>query len=123
MLSSVMLHRVRVARRHAEEEEGARRLRRPLLGGQDVQQVPAQTEQASERARCKGSGKGGAEEREGSARGLPCSRSRADETDAQSVDEFGDEEELFDEYAPGRVRAMPQRPVFTPTPEPSPRTK
>ena len=36
-------------------------------------------------------------------------------------DNDDDEEELFDEWAPGRIRATPERPLFTPTPSPSPK--
>ena len=42
------------------------------------------------------------------------------EIDKQSVDDVEDEE-YFDQWAPGLVLATPDRPVFTPTPESSPR--
>jgi hypothetical protein len=48
---------------------------------------------------------------------------KTDETDAQSVVEDVEDEEYFDQWAPGLVLATPDRPVFTPTPESSPRAR
>jgi len=40
----------------------------------------------------------------------------ADETQQHDEAEDEDVEELFDEWAPGRIRATPERPLFPPTP-------
>ena len=43
-----------------------------------------------------------------------------DGTDKQSEDDDVEDEEYFDQWAPGLVLATPDRPVFTPTPDVSP---
>ena len=37
-----------------------------------------------------------------------------------SLSDSDSDDELFEEWAPGRVRATPERPVFTPSPQTSP---
>ena len=37
-----------------------------------------------------------------------------------SLSDSDSDDELFDEWAPGRVRATPERPTFTPSPQTSP---
>ena len=45
------------------------------------------------------------------------------EMDKQSVEDDVEDEEYFSDWAPGRVAATPERPVFSPTPESSPRVR
>eukprot|EP00966_Prymnesium_polylepis_P258814 5977398-Prymnesium_polylepis.1 len=45
------------------------------------------------------------------------------EMDKQSVEDDVEDEEYYSDWAPGRVAATPERQVFSPTPESSPRAR